>query len=223
MWGRKPKPEPKLLDAESAHRASPRTYSIPRRAVRESLKPGDYVKLLFEVDPPVGWVEVERMWVEVISLRDGGYLGRLVNEPGFVPNLNHGDDVFFRPEHVAAREAGPDDPLFTDPDAVAVVSRRVWDDGAWPARLERRSVPDPQFSGWFVLAGDESEAWKADMNNFVAITQATLFKRFGVLDSGLEGPTGTTMAWDEEAVEYVPETESRSGRRTAGGSGRGPA
>jgi hypothetical protein len=203
MWGRKHKSKPPLLDAEAAHREEPLTYSIPRRAVRESLRPGDYVKLLFAVDPPAGWVEVERMWVEVTASRTDGYSGRLANQPRYLSNLNPGDQVVFGPEHVAAREAGPDDPLYTDPNAFAVVSRRVWDDQEWPGRVERREIPDPQFSGWFVLTGDETDAYKADPSNFVPIAQGVLFDRFRVLDSGLEGPIGTTMVWDEEAVEYV--------------------
>lgn len=82
LWRPRKKP-PELLSAEAAHKQDPRTYSIPRRAVRESLKPGDYVKLLFKVDPPVAQVEVERMWVAVTGSRDGEYTGRLANQPGY--------------------------------------------------------------------------------------------------------------------------------------------
>jgi hypothetical protein len=45
------------------------------------------------------------------------------------------------------------------------VSREVWEKDAWPRRLERHSIPDPQFSGWFVLEGDESDDFKADFTN----------------------------------------------------------
>jgi hypothetical protein len=31
-----------------------------------------------------------------------------------------------------------------------------------------------------------------------------LFDRFRVLDSGLEGPIGTTMVWSDEQAEYGP-------------------
>jgi hypothetical protein len=203
MWRRKAK-GPILLDAEAAHREHPRTYSIPRRVVRDTLVPGDYVKLLFKVDPPAGWVEVERMWVEVVGSKDGAYTGRLANQPEHLPNLRPGDSITFRPEHVAAREAEPDDPLYSDPNAFAVVSRRVWDEDAWPGRLERHEIPDAQFSGWFVLAGDESEEYKSDKTNFSPVPQATLFDRFRVLDSGLEGPIGTTMVWSDEQAEYGP-------------------
>lgn len=201
MWRRKTA-DPVLLDAEAAHREHPRTYSIPRRVVRETLVPGDYVKLLFKVDPPAGWVEVERMWVEVVGSKDGGYTGRLANKPEHLPNLRPGDRIAFRPEHVAAREAEPGDPLYTDPNAFAVVSRRVWDEDAWPGRLERHEIPDEQFGGWFVLAGDEADEYKADQSNFQPAPQGSLFDRFRVLDSGLEGPVGTTMVWNDDEAEY---------------------
>jgi hypothetical protein len=192
-----------LLDAEGQHREAPRTFSIPRRAVREALVPGDLVKLLFVVEPPVGSVTVERIWVEVVEANADGYVGRLANRAAFVTGIEPGDRVRFAPEHVAARDAGEDDPHYTDPNAFAVVSRRVWDDDAWPRRLERRDIPDPQFSGWFVLAGDEPAPYLAAPANFVPIAHASLFDRFRVLDSGLEGPVGTTMEWDESALEFV--------------------
>jgi len=161
------------------------------------------VKLLFKVDPPAGSVEVERMWVEVVDARGGEYSGRLANEPGYLTTVKQGDGIGFGPQHVAARDTGPDDPLFTNPAKFAVVSGRVWTDGAWPGRAERREIPDSQFSGWFVLAGNETEAFKSDPGNFVPIAQGVLFDRFPVLDSGLEGPTGTVMVWDESTLEYV--------------------
>ena len=170
--------------------------------MRESLKRGDTVKLLFRVDDPKAPVDVERMWVEVTGVDGVGYSGRLANRPTLIRDLRPGDVIAFRAEHVSARDAGPDDPLYTDPNAFAVVSRRVWEQDAWPSRLERLPIPDPQFSGWFVMAGDESDAYKADATNFVPLPQAALFDRFRVLDSGLEGPVGSTLTWDDEALEY---------------------
>ncbi len=170
--------------------------------MRESLKPGDLVKLLFVVDPPVGSVKVERMWVEVLESRGGGYVGRLASDPGYARALMADDHLRFGPEHVAARHAGESDPTYTDPDSFAVVSGRVWNEDAWPRRLERRAIPDPQFSGWFVFAGDEPDSYLADPANFVPVAQATLFDRFQVLDSGLEGPVGTAMVWDDGSLEF---------------------
>lgn len=193
---------PSLLDAEAEHRRSPRTFSIPRRVVRESLVPGDLVKLLFVVDPRTSSGSVERLWVEVIEASADGYVGRLDNRPDHVTGIREGEPVTFGPRHVAARWTDDDDPLAVDPAAFAVVSRRVWDSDAWPRRLERRAIPDPRFSGWFVFAGEETDAETADPMRFVPVSQADALDRWRVLDSGLEGPIGTVMVWDDEAFEY---------------------
>jgi hypothetical protein len=178
---------------------------------RESLTPGDFVKLLFEVDPPADSVEVERMWVEVVTSAGGVYTGRLTTSPRHISGLRPGSLIEFRPEHVAAREAEPGDLLYTETNAFAVVSRRVWEEETWPTRLERREIPDPQFSGWFVFAGDETDAYKADTTNFVPVAQATLFDRFRVFDSGREGPIGTKMLWSEEDAEYAVRPDAHPG------------
>ena len=71
-----------------------------------------------------------------------------------------------------------------------------------PGRLECHEIPAEQFSGWFVFAGDETDEYKADPSNFQPVAQASLFDRFRVLDSGLEGPAGTTMVWNDDEAEY---------------------
>jgi hypothetical protein len=194
----------RLANAEAAQRASPRTYAIPRRIVRDSLRPGDLVKLPFVIDPPIGTYDTERMWVQVIEAAGGRYRGRLDNEPRYLHHLHPGDWIEFGPEHVIGREAVPGDPLYLDPALFVVVSRLVWDSDEWPTQLERRPIPDPTFSGWFVLAGTETPEYLADPNNFVPVPAASLFNRFRVLESGLEGPIGTRMSWHEVAVEYRP-------------------
>jgi len=201
IWRRSPKPL-NLVDASAVHREHPRTFSVPRQVVRESLRSGDVVKLLFAVVPPVGGVEVERMWVRVDKKEGGRYSGRLANNPAYRRDLKAGHQIEFGPEHVAAREAEPGDPLYTDPEAFAVVSRRVWDSDSWPSRVERHDIPDATFSGWFVLAGDEDADYRADRANFLPVPQGALFHRFQVLDSALEGPVNTVMEWDDSAAEY---------------------
>jgi hypothetical protein len=194
--------EPTLLDAEAQHRLAPRTFSIPRRQVREALSVGDFAKLMFVVEPPNAGIEVERMWVEIVEVTTSGYVGRLDNDPRYLQGLRCDDHLAFQAQHVAAIHVSAPDPRFVDPAVFAVVSRRVWDEDAWPRRLERREVPDTRFSGWFVMAGDESAGFLADLANFTPIAQGTLFDRWRVLDSGLEGPVGTTMIWNEETVEF---------------------
>lgn len=207
MWRRKRTDPPVVLaNAEAAHRAAPRTYSIPRRIVRETLRPGELVKLGFVIDAPVATLEGERMWVQVVEVIDGRYRGRVDNEPRHLAHLRPGDWIEFGPEHVIAREAGPDDALYTDPALFAVVSRRVWDADEWPSRVERREIPDPEFSGWFVFAGNEPPEFLADATNFLPVPAANLFDRFRVLDSALEGPVGSRLDWSDVDAEYQSTT-----------------
>ena len=102
IWRRSPKPL-NLLDASAAHREHPRTFSIPRQVVRESLRSGDLVKLLFAVVPPVGGVEVERMWVRVEKPGSGRYSGRLANHPAYRRDLKAGDRIEFPNMSLRAR------------------------------------------------------------------------------------------------------------------------
>ena len=70
--------------------------------------------------------------------------------------------------------------------------------------MGRKSSPQPPAPriGWFVLAGSETDEFRDDPSNFVPVTQRSLFDRICALDSGLEGPIGTIMVWDEEGAEY---------------------
>lgn len=65
--------------------------------MRERLLPGDLVKLIFL---QTGGAAVERMWVEVTSIRNDGYEGRLDNDPTQIPGLAAGETVSFEPRHV---------------------------------------------------------------------------------------------------------------------------
>ena len=92
-----------LGDAEEQHRAHPRSFFIPSRAERESLAPGRDVRLMFiRRDPAAGEPSGERMWLEVESAGEGGYVGILKNQPAFIEDLAAHDQVAFAPHHVIA-------------------------------------------------------------------------------------------------------------------------
>ena len=81
-----------LTDGEAMARKHPDSFEMPERRDRDNLQPGDAAKLIFD--------NAERMWVEVEGRDDeGGYVGRLDNDPVVVP-LSCGDVVRFGPEHV---------------------------------------------------------------------------------------------------------------------------
>lgn len=82
------------------------SFRIPTRSERESLRPGQFAKLVFESEnPPRG----ERMWVKVervVRSEDGivSYSGVLDNDPvAFADCLSLGSEISFGPENVCDR------------------------------------------------------------------------------------------------------------------------
>jgi uncharacterized protein YegJ (DUF2314 family) len=94
-----------LDDGEAAHQESPDSFWMPPKEERESLRPGDIVKLMFRMilrNPGSGVEQekVERMWVGVTG-RDGrGYVGALDNDPHYTKDLAAGDEIRFEARHV---------------------------------------------------------------------------------------------------------------------------
>ncbi|PSJ57036.1 DUF2314 domain-containing protein [Kumtagia ephedrae] len=94
-----------LEDGETYHAAAPETFWIPSRQKRESLQPGDLVKLIFRisVDDADESIAVERMWVLVRERIVGGYLGMLNNEPSAIAANEEfwlGTELPFSAKHV---------------------------------------------------------------------------------------------------------------------------
>lgn len=96
-----------LISAELRHEQHPDSFTIPTRAERENLTPGDAAKLLFDIETREGGRVidrgVDRMWVIVKRSVDGRYLGVLDSDPGAAEGLRlrPGIELSFGPEHVA--------------------------------------------------------------------------------------------------------------------------
>jgi|SRR5687768_12495496 hypothetical protein len=94
-----------LDDGETYHREAPDTFWIPDRNSRESLQPGDFAKLIFQisVDNPEQPIAVERLWVLVRERIPGGYLGVLDNDPDAISENDEfwsGVELPFAARHV---------------------------------------------------------------------------------------------------------------------------
>lgn len=94
-----------LEDGEALQREAPETFFLPPREVRQSLVPGQNVKLVFRIslidEHGAKTQEVERMWVLVRqSLTEGQYLGELNNDPYCTDGMQAGMPVVFEPRHV---------------------------------------------------------------------------------------------------------------------------
>ena len=125
----------KLRSGEAAHREHPDTFWIPSPEERWSLKRGQTVKLIFEIEAEdeAGNLEVnaERMWVIVADRIGPHYIGILDNDPATVEATEDGylvcgAEIPFLAEHVI--DISDDAPADYVAERLAAPTRR------WPGR-----------------------------------------------------------------------------------------
>ncbi len=85
-----------LSSGVERNRAHPDSFWIPNDDQKAAIGPGSVVKLMFDMRD--GWGE--RMWVTVVGLKRGRFIGTLDNQPVGIPRLDYGDRVKFKFEHV---------------------------------------------------------------------------------------------------------------------------
>lgn len=190
----------RLADAEERHAASPRSFFIPPRAEREGLAQGDLAQLMFELtDPGEDDPRAERMWVEIVRVVSGRYVGVLTNVPDVITTIQQGAVVEFGPEHVISTLE--DWPLL---EKKVLVSRRSHDQDVRPGFVYRE-VPDNDLdSGWRALVGDESPEEVDDPDNVLLQAVGFLLERWPELRLVFEtDPDIGSWAWDAQAGSYV--------------------
>jgi hypothetical protein len=190
----------RLGNAELRHQEHPRSFFIPSRAERESVAPGDLVRLMFElVDPADDEPRAERMWVQVTEVRRGRYVGTLDNQPVALTSIGPGSQVEFGPEHIIAL-------LDTWPlgELKACVSRRSHVEDVRPGFVCRGEPLRPPDSGWQVLVGDETEDELDDAENILFQPLGFVVDRWPELRVVFDaGEVGSEWIWDEAARAYV--------------------
>lgn len=196
-----------LDDADALHRESPRTFGVPRLSERSTLRVGQLVKLIFrDPDPPKDGFGAERMWVEVTAVEGDGparrYRGRLDNDPRQL-RLRAGDEIAFEPRHVASIYVKEGEATHVDLAEWAIASRRVLDEGRWPAVVYRAAPLAEHDSGLRVLAGDEDAATLRDAHAFRPIVLHTLVATNAAYDSILGERARVSFRWDEARCEFV--------------------
>lgn len=202
IFRRKAKPtgEFRLGNGELRHQQNPRTFFIPSRAEREAVRPGDLVKLLFElVDPTDDMPSAERMWVQVTHAQGGRYVGTLDNEPGALTSIGPGSRIEFGPEHIITlMEQWPMG------DLKAVVSRRSHVEDLRPRFACRDEPLRPEDSGWQVLVGDETDEELDDAANVLLQPLGFVADRWPELRPMFDaGEVGSEWVWDDATGAYV--------------------
>jgi len=93
-----------LEDGESRHAEAPTSFEIPAATERQSLQPGQIVKLIFRNALSDGDGKrsegTERMWVKVDGRLGPFYFGTLDNDARSTREFKAGLKVSFEPRHV---------------------------------------------------------------------------------------------------------------------------
>jgi uncharacterized protein YegJ (DUF2314 family) len=94
-----------LENAVMRSRLWPESFSIPEAEVRNSLTPGQLVKMDFTFaleSAEKDGSETERMWVIVKESCSDHWIGILDNDPRFHDRIASGYELHFHPDHVVA-------------------------------------------------------------------------------------------------------------------------
>ena len=191
----------RLGNGEALHRAAPRSFFIPGRAERDSLRAGDVAKLLFEIiEPGPGLPRAERMWVGVTSRDADGYTGVLTNVPTVITTIRRGDTIRFGPENVISTLG--DWPLL---EKKILIGRRSHEQDLRPRTVYREEPENDQDSGWRALVGDETDDELNDASYILLQTLGFVLDRWPELRPVLKtDPENGSWEWDEQTRRYLP-------------------
>jgi len=162
----------KLEDVSDRAVEAPYTFCPPSAELIAQFQVGDLVKLIFQCDieNDKGW-SAERMWVEIIS-RDGDeFMGRLDNNPYYIPDLQWNDEIPFSSCHIIqSQRYDPVPSLAGQYTERCFVTSAVLNDQRPVHVLYREEVDaegiERRFSGWTLMAGDETDDYCDDLGNW---------------------------------------------------------
>lgn len=185
-----------LVDADPIASENPYTFYKPSREVIARVQPGDVVKLIFRFESDdTEAPSAERMWVVVDEcLTDGGFRGRLDNEPRHIHDLKLGDLVEFAPCHVVNTQLDDDDNLVERYIQRCFVTARVLEDGESVGYLYREAPDEDKDSGWRIMAGDESDDYMEDSKNLAYVSLGAVLSRDDAFRDLLDAPVGSAFA-----------------------------
>ncbi|MBW8468970.1 MAG: DUF2185 domain-containing protein [Thiobacillus sp.] len=196
-----------LVDADPIAADNPYTFYKPSRDIIARVQPGDVVKLIFRFesnDPPAP--AAERMWVMVDEcLADGGFRGRLDNEPRHILDLKLDDPVVFAPCHVINTQLDDDVNLVERYVQCCFVTARVLDDGVRVGYLYRETPDDEEDSGWRIMAGDESDDYMDDSKNLAYVSLGAVLSRDDAFRDLLDAPVGSAFARNAGTGAFEPD------------------
>ena len=204
-----------LDDPRPIAAGAPYTFYLPSVGLVDTVEPGDMIQAIFRPDPPDREFDAERMWVEVDSIEDDQFVGRLVNTASDIPQLplytkvsvprTHVIDVEFAEGKIVPRES--DKRWYWER---CMVDACVLDGRSRVDYIYREdddmAAPDDKYpdSGWRIRGTDEGIAEDDQMGrhpSYVAVG-AVLNQDdrwLGLIDE----PVGSAFIWSEPDRAFI--------------------
>lgn len=164
----------KFIDARALAKETPYTFFVPKQEHLNSLKTGNFVKLIFVSTS--NEADAERMWVEITEIKNSLLIGKLVNNPRLI-KVKYGEIVKFKYENIINIERDNASSSKTNNldaiDKFCIVSNRVLNSKI-VGYLYREEPIDSDDSGWRILTGDESDEYLDNEDNFEYVSVASV-------------------------------------------------
>jgi hypothetical protein len=190
----------RLADGNALAARYPYTFHTPSTEAIAALRPGDEVKLIFEVEADdVRAPNAERMWVEIRSRSRDSFEGRLGNTPAYIRNLAAGDPVSFEARHII--QVSIDDPVPSRTakyEARCFVTRAVLYDRAPVGYLYREEPEYDDDSGWRIAAGTESDDYMDEPANIFWVSLGAVLREDDSIVELLDEPPGAAFSRNED-------------------------
>ncbi|MFC4160496.1 immunity protein Imm33 domain-containing protein [Chitinimonas lacunae] len=189
-----------LEDATAIAADYPYTFYKPSSQVISKVAVGEVVKLIFRFDSDDPEAPgAERMWVLVESVDgQGGFSGRLDNQPRYIKDLQPGDPIAFRDIHIINTDHDDHDNVVNHYLLRCYVTKRVLQDGARVGYLYREAPEQDNDSGWRIMAGDESQAYMDDDQNVAYVSLGAVLNRDDAFVDLLEAEIGAEFERHED-------------------------
>jgi len=182
----------------------PYTFYKPSSEVVSQLKVGNEVKLMFEFesdDPEAP--SAERMWVEITSITDDGYIGKLDNEPAYIQDIKYEDPVEFQVCHIVDTDLKDPVPSITDKYIKrCFVTNNILYDGEPVGYLYREEPDHDDDSGWRFTTGIETDEYMDDAGNSSYVSLGAVLREDDSCVALLERESGVAFIKDENG-EFV--------------------
>jgi len=190
----------KLEDAQKIADEFPYTFHKPSKEVVSKLKEGNQVKLIFEIESEEPEApRAERMWVEIVDVKDDVYFGYLDNDPTYIKDIKYKDPIEFRECHIIDTDL--DDPVPSIADKYirrCIVTNNILYEGQPIGYLYREEPYKDDDSGWRFTTGNETDEYMDDPNNSSYVSLGAVLRKDDSCLPLLEREEGVAFVKDEE-------------------------